>query len=100
MSSRKLSLEFSPASYEDRIAIIHYTAATWGEAQARTSHAMLDEALETICLHPAIGTTSPDLPESYHLYPIGPHVIIYRIRQEVISIVRILHQRMSMTIHV
>jgi plasmid stabilization system protein ParE len=100
MSFHKLPLDLSPAAQEDRIAIIHYTALQWGEAQARIYHAAIDDAFDTLCRHPAIGYKSPELPDYYRLYPVGSHVIAYYQEGDVINVARILHQRMSLRRHI
>jgi len=100
MSSHKFRLELSPAAHDDWTAITHHTILNWGETQANLYHEKLEKALETIRLHSDIGHGHSDLPDFYRLYPVGSHVIVYRIRQEMISVMRILHQRMSLALHI
>lgn len=99
MSSRRV-LELVPVAREDLTEILHHTAAKWGDRQARVYDAKVHDAFETIRQNPAIGHTSDELPETHRLYLIGSHVIVYRPREEVISVIRILHQRMSLRRHV
>ncbi|WP_434735706.1 type II toxin-antitoxin system RelE/ParE family toxin [Accumulibacter sp.] len=46
---------------------------------------------------PLLGHRRDDLPETHRLYLVGAHVIIYRADEA--GVVRILHQRMSLTRH-
>lgn len=100
MSSHKFILELSPAAYEDRVNIIHGTALKWGDEQAMIYHDAIDKALDTLCLNHNIGHISQDLPGEYRLYLVRSHVIVYKARQGMISVSRILDQRMSISLHV
>jgi toxin ParE1/3/4 len=60
----------------------------------------LDEAVKTIGHNPTLGRSSPELPETHRLYFVGSHVVVYRTQGDMISVVRVLHQRMSLVRHV
>ena len=100
MSSPEYRLALSPKAEQDIENILRHTGETWGQAQLFTYRDNLAEALTTIRDNPAIGHTSDELPETHRLFLVGSHVIVYRLRPQVIWIVRILHQRMSLRQHV
>ena len=61
---------------------------------------MLDEAVKSIGENPNLGHGSTDLSPTHRLYLVGSHVIVYRIQDDLISVVRVLHQRMSLIQHI
>lgn len=60
----------------------------------------LTAALESILGNPASGHASTELPETHCVYPVGSHVIVYRVQADVIGVIRILHKRMSLPLNV
>ena len=100
MSSRHNRLELSKRARTDFIAILRYTGKTWGRAQLLEYRDMIHEALERIRQTPGIGHGSADLPATHRIYLVGSHVIIYRTQADTVSVARILHQRMSLPLHV
>ncbi len=95
MSSRKSPIIFSPEAQKDFIGILRYTAEQWGNEQLLNYRSKLDDALILLSKNSHIGRTDPTLLDTHSLYFVGAHVIIYRTRNDIIEIVRILHQRMS-----
>lgn len=93
--SRKLVL--SPRARQDFIDILRYTGETWGHDQLHTYRDKINDALQRIGRNPAIGHRSPELPDTHRLYAVGSHVIVYRDPGTFVAVVRILHQRMSLT---
>lgn len=99
MSSPELRLKLSPRARRDFAGILRYTGETWGKAQMLVYRDLVDKALETIRLNPDIGHEHEDLPQTHRIYPVGSHVIVYRAAKSIVSVVRILHQRMSLSRH-
>jgi plasmid stabilization system protein ParE len=60
--------------------------------------AKLNTALLLIERNPQIGHAGA-LSETQLLYPIGSHVIVYRVQKQVVEVIRILHNRMSIPRH-
>ena len=100
MSSPKYRLTLSPKAKQDLIDIFCYIGEKWGCDQLLVYRDKLAEALKTLGQNPYLGHCSEELPETHRLYLVGSHVIIYRTQEEMISVVRILHQRMSLIRHV
>lgn len=100
MSSPEYRLVLSPKAEQDIENILRYTGETWGEKQLLIYRDMVAEALDMLQLNPASGHASVELPDTHRVYPVGSHVIIYRMKERVIEVIRILHQRMSRPQHV
>lgn len=100
MSARDFQLKLSPRSRRDFTFILLYTGKNWGQAQVFVYGDLIDAALEAIRLNPNVGHSHPDLPETHRVYPVGSHVIVYRVWDDVIGVVRILHKRMSLPLHI
>jgi len=99
MSFPEYRLFVSPRAQQDIASILRYTGKTWGRNQLLTYRDKLDEAVKTIGQNPNLGHGSPELPETHRLYFVGSHVVIYRTQDDMILVVRVLHQRMSVVRH-
>ena len=104
MSSRKPSqlkqLTVSPKARQDITDILRYTAERWGESQLLTYRNKIHTALHAIHNNPQLGQQRDELTPAHYSYFVGSHIIVYRINENSIGIVRILHQRMSMGKHI
>ena len=100
MSFPDYRLVVSPQAQQDIASILRYTGKTWGRNQLLIYRDKLDEAVKTIGRNPNLGHVSPELPEAHRLYFVGSHIVVYRMQGDLISVVRVLHQRMSRTGHV
>ncbi|MFO7686727.1 MAG: type II toxin-antitoxin system RelE/ParE family toxin [Desulfobacterales bacterium] len=98
-SPEPLPLRLSPKARQDFIDILRYTGETWGRDQLSVYRDKIDRAFRTILNNPRIGHRRHDLPSTYLVYLVGSHMVIYRIDNDAIGIVRILHQRMSLPRH-
>ena len=99
-SPPEFRLVLSPKAEQDIENILRYTGEQWGEKQIPIYQDKLTGALEAILANPASGHGSAELPETHRVYPVGSHVIVYRIQADVIGVIRILHKRMSLPLHV
>jgi toxin ParE1/3/4 len=97
MSSPKFRFELSPLAQQDFIDILRHTGKEWGQDQLIVYRNKLKESFDVIRQHPQIGHQTDELPKTHRLYFVGSHVIVYRTLGPIISVVRILHQRMSLT---
>ena len=100
MSSREAQLKLSPAAQKDIANVLQYTGERWGHSQLLAYRDKIDEALMRLAGNAGLGHQSAELPATHRLYFVGSHVIVYRTRDEVTEVVRILHQRMSVLRHV
>ncbi|QPJ61305.1 MAG: type II toxin-antitoxin system RelE/ParE family toxin [Candidatus Nitronauta litoralis] len=86
-----LSLE----AEDDIRDILQYTLETYGEQQLLVYQEKLDQALATVLNNPGVGHKRPDLPPEYDAYPEGEHILIFRVKEKTIYVVRVLHGRMD-----
>lgn len=95
MSDKSYALKISFEAYDDLIDIQQYTFQKFGESQLLKYELLLNEALILIQTNPNIGHTRPDIPNEYLAWPVGEHILIYRMEEVVIYLVRVLHNRMD-----
>ncbi len=95
MSHLNLSLILSPQAETDFTDILQYTLETWGEPQVHVYSSLLDQALLMLQQHPYIGQQLHEFSTVHRVYPVGKHVIIYRIVNHTVYVSRILHERMN-----
>ena len=88
-------IQFTLDARRDVRDILRRTLHTWGQHQQDAYAVLLQESLERLIQFPEIGHARDDLPREFRRYPTGEHVIYYRIDGVTISIIRILHRRMS-----
>ena len=98
MSSRSLPVKLSAAARKDFIDILRYTGENRGAGQMVIYQDKLDRALQDIAQNPQIGRERGDHPQNYRIYLVGAHVIVYRTEDAGIGVLRILHQRMCISL--
>lgn len=99
MSSPERQIEFSPKARQDFIDILRHTGKTWGLRQLDVYRDKIDDALKLISRNPHLGHRDQELADNHRLYLVGAHVIVYRIEEKCIGVIRILHQRMQASRH-
>jgi toxin ParE1/3/4 len=92
MSVHNFTLEFSALARSDVDDILLYTLENWGGGQLAEYKEKLENALDILRKNPCIGSKKE---LSYRSFSVGRYCIFYRIDDEVIYIVRILHNRMD-----
>ncbi|WP_158804935.1 type II toxin-antitoxin system RelE/ParE family toxin [Acidisoma sp. L85] len=75
------------------------TKSRWGIEQTETYIRQLSQHIELIAARPAIGRACPEVRPGYHRFPSGTHLLFYRVIDDVVDIVRILHERMDFQRH-
>ena len=99
MSSLNPRLILSPAAQKDLIDILRYTGEKWGQEQLIVYSNKLNDALLVLESNPNIGHLGKALPDTHRLYLVSSHVIVYRLQEDAVEVIRILHQRMSIPRH-
>ncbi len=94
-SNHKYSLELSEEAYDDLVNIQNYTYTNFGEKGWKLYGEALDQCLLQVLEHPHSGHKRKDIPDKYLCWNVREHVLIYRIENEVIYVVRVLHKRMN-----
>lgn len=89
-----MRIELSDDANGDVRAIHAYTGREHGKAQARRYITGLTARFQVIAAHPRIGRIYPEAtPETWRTV-YARHSIYYRVDEDVLLIVRVLHQRM------
>lgn len=83
----------SPAARRDLDGIWDYTVLLWSVEQAETYLRGLAEALQTLLQHPEIARERTEIRPPVRLHRYGSHLIIYRIADDHLAVVRIVHAR-------
>lgn len=89
-SAKPLSVWLSARAEEDLEAIWRYTAENWSVAQADRYTDALAAAFDTIGRMPEIARERTEISPPVRLHPSAQHVIIYRIQDHHIEIMRVL----------
>lgn len=94
MARRKLRLyRLSPAAETDLAGIWRYTARTWSADQADTYLRGLDRKLEELREAPEIARERPEIIPPVRIHPYRSHLIVYRIEDDCLAVIRIVHNR-------
>ena len=84
-----------PRARADIDEIWNYTEARWSRDQAEVYVRQIKAAIETLAADPSRGRACDDVRAGYRKYPIGSHVLFYRVTPGGVNIVRVLHGRMD-----
>ena len=91
---------FRPKAVADLDTIWHHTARHWGQMQAESYVRAIVEACEAVALGERTGADASGLRPGYRKLRIGRHLAFYRSSETgTVEIVRILHERMDLPIH-
>ena len=90
----------SPAARADIEEIWHYTLRHWGEAQAERYTRNIGDTCEALGNGTLSGRSAEDIRAGYRKAAVGSHVVFYRVRTDVVEIVRILHRSMDVGRHI
>lgn len=91
--------ELSPYAEEDVREIWRYTVETWSEEQAQTYVDSLFDMMEALAAAPNRGRSADDISEGLRRQRCAAHVIFYRLIDDGIRVVRVLHQSMDFPAH-
>lgn len=76
-----------------------FSADTWSVTQADLYVGQIRTAIETLGDDPERGRPHDGVRPGYRKYPVGSHIIFYRIAPDAVQIVRVLHRRMDFDSH-
>lgn len=79
--------------------IARYTESEWGLEQRNFYLKQLDESFQLLYKTPDIGMSCDYVREGYRKYRTGRHFVFYRLLGDEIEIVRVLHERMNVEVH-
>jgi toxin ParE1/3/4 len=89
----------SPRAQKDIDDIWEYTVEHWNVRQAEIYLRQIQRAIETVAAEPAIARSCADIRPGYWKYPAGSHMLFFRITDQGINVVRVLHSRMDFERH-
>lgn len=95
----------SPAARADLEQIWDYSSQRWDDDQAEEYLREIQRAIERVVSNPTIGRACDDVRPGYRKHAVGSHTLYYRIGRDdvidddVIDVVRVLHQRMDADRH-
>lgn len=93
-------VKFSREARADLRNIDNYTYQTWGRAQADKYVEMIEKGCHLLAKHPTLGRSQDEFFPGLKKYPIGKHYIFYRMTDEGIEVIRVLHQAMDISRHI
>jgi toxin ParE1/3/4 len=99
MSVPRRPVRLAPDAQRDYDDILLYTFTTWGEPQMQEYRAALDQALARLGDYPEMGKGLDRLLAGYRSLLVEHHLLYYRINDDEVEIVRILHERMDADRH-
>jgi toxin ParE1/3/4 len=94
------SFSLTKQALEDLREIGRYTQERWGREQRRHYLALLDRCFQALAENPNQGQRCDEIRSGYRKFPSGQHVVFYREQTAgSIKVIRVLHERMDMEIH-
>jgi toxin ParE1/3/4 len=76
-----------------------YTEVRWGFDQAELYIRELWRHIEIVAADPKSGRSCPEVRAGYYKYRAGSHFLFYRITNDGVDVIRILHERMDFGRH-
>jgi toxin ParE1/3/4 len=90
------SYRFTNEAVKDLEEIWFYTKQKWSHEQADRYYNLIIDEIEFIALNPLSGRSIDYIKEGYYSTKVKSHVVFYKqLEEDMILVVRILHQRMD-----
>lgn len=90
-----MSVVLYPQADEAIAEILAYTNQQYGFQQAENYAGDIKKAFSHLCEFPYTGKPHPMIAREMRTYMIGKHIIIYRIVDEALHVITLLHQSMD-----
>ncbi|MBA3528471.1 MAG: type II toxin-antitoxin system RelE/ParE family toxin [Propionibacteriaceae bacterium] len=74
---------------------MQYTLETWGRRQRATYKARILHTLCELAQFPGLGRERTELGEDMRSFPVGQHLIVFRVSDKELIVTRIMHSRMD-----
>lgn len=92
---KKLPYLISKKAVADLEETWFYTAEKWSVAQADRYYSLIFDEIDHICENPASGKDMDHVRKGYRASKVKSHLIFYRVVNESVEVIRILHERMD-----
>ncbi|MDR3448418.1 MAG: type II toxin-antitoxin system RelE/ParE family toxin [Alphaproteobacteria bacterium] len=89
----------SPTAKRDMAEIGAYTVHHWGIERAEKYVLDIISAIQLVSENPGLGRSCDAVRAGYRKYPAGSHIFFYRLIDNGIDVVRVLHQNMNPVNH-
>jgi len=92
---KKRSYVISKKAVADLEEIWLYTVEKWSVEQADRYYNLIFDEINYICKNSNAGKSMEDVRKGYHASKVKYHLIYYRVVNDTIEVIRILHERMD-----
>jgi toxin ParE1/3/4 len=92
-------LKLTDSAQTDLEQIADYTLVHWGKKQTDCYLGLIEEAFYGLLDNPYLGQSREDIKAEYRSLLAAKHLIFYRVSDEYIEIMRVLHCRMDVIQH-
>ncbi len=93
------SIVQSSQAEQDLIDIWVYTAEEWSLAQADSYLEELVSGIDRLREHPMIGASRDDLRKDYRALTVSQHLVFYKVSEDEVQIIRVLHKSVDSPRH-
>ncbi len=94
---KTLKVVFKEQAIFDIEDIWLYTFHKWSVTQADRYHSMIVKEIEFLAANPQSGKKQHHIRKGYYSSKIKSHIIFYRILENELEVIRILHERMDIS---
>ncbi len=93
------NVTLSPLARRDIKGIWRYTRNKWGEVQASKYTLEIGRIINSLSTNPNKGAAIEHIREGYRKHLVGKHLIIYRVTDTTVGVIRVLKQDMDIVRH-
>jgi toxin ParE1/3/4 len=90
-----MNYQISEKAIEDLEQIWLYTFENWSLEQADRYYKLIIQEIQYIAKHPESGKSIDFVRKGYKVVKVKSHIVCYKSTDEIVFVVRILHQRMD-----
>ena len=94
---KPLQYAISKKALSDLDEIWRYTVEKWSADQANRYYDLIFGEINYICQKPDTGKPMDHVRKGYRASKVKSHVIFYRVANDVVEVIRVLHQRMDVS---
>jgi toxin ParE1/3/4 len=98
MGAKRRQLHLRPLAEADLEEIWLYTGHHWSPEQADRYLSDLVATMKSLASGVKFGCECP-VSDGYFQYPVGSHIVFYRVTDSTLDVTRVLHQRMDVERH-